>query len=86
MNYGRERDLYDLHRQMHDTKLPMWRRKAANRTFVQIQDQLRDRRLMGLRESLLKANAANDKLYIWKITNQMKDYLKEPLIPMEDMV
>lgn len=77
MYYGRGRELKRLYEQIHDASLPPRRRLAADRTRAKIMDQLRDRRLMGLRERLIKATQAGDQLEQHRITAQMRDYLGE---------
>lgn len=56
------------------------RKKQIQRNIDKILAQLQDRKLAGLRERLMLAHLYSDKREIWKITNQIKDYLKEPLI------
>jgi hypothetical protein len=55
----------------------MWERKRAYKVFSKIQAQLKDKKLMHMRERLRRALYAEDKHETWKITNQIKDYLGE---------
>lgn len=65
---------------MNDYKYSTARRKMFFRTYKKIQSQLHDKKLASMRERLVKATKAEDKLEMWKITNQIKDYAKEELI------
>ena len=70
---------------MHDSKRTVIEKRRAAKAFYKIQAQLKDPVLMKLREALSKATYAEDKEWIWKYTNQIKEHLKEPLIPEGDM-
>jgi hypothetical protein len=77
---SRLKDLYQLKAWMSDPKHSPARRKMFFETYKKIQSQLHDRKLATLRERLTKATIAEDKYEMWKITNQIKDYMGEELI------
>lgn len=54
-------------------KLPH-RRMEADRAIKKIMAQLRDRKLMHLRDRLINASIAGDKYWMWKLENQMLAY------------
>lgn len=56
------------------------KKKQIQRSIDKILVQLNDEKLAKLREKLMLAHKYSDKREIWKLTNQIKDYLKEPLI------
>lgn len=56
------------------------KKKQIRRNIDKILAQLQDEKLAKLREKLMLAHFYSDKREIWKLTNQIKDYLKEPLI------
>lgn len=85
MDNTREKDLYDLDTLRKDVTKPMLQRKLAHKSFEKIQSQLRDPYITRQRSRLIKARQAQDRVEVWKITNQLKDYLHEPTIPFEDM-
>lgn len=79
---ARELDLQELHKDMNDPKLPLYVRKRAYRAFEKVKSQLHDPILARMRERLHKASDAKDRLEVWKIRNQIKDYLREE--PLND--
>ena len=56
------------------------RKKRMAKTLKKIYREMQDPKLCRLRELLWKAHLYSDKEWIWKYTNQIKDYLKEPQI------
>lgn len=77
---SRIKDLQQLKVWMNDPKYSMARRKMFFRTYQKIQSQLHDQKLASMRERLVKATKAENKVEMWKITNQIKAYAKEELI------
>lgn len=77
---SRIHDLRQLKGWMNDSKYSKARRKMFSETYKKIQTQLHDKKLANMRERLIKATKAEDKLEMWKITNQIKSYAKEELI------
>lgn len=77
---AREADLRILTAEINDDTQPRHLRQRAYKVKQKILHQLRDKKLASLRERLLKASAANDEWETWKITNQIKDHLKEERI------
>lgn len=74
---AREADLAYLKNIRDDWNVPTFERRMASRTFDKILSQLNDPILANLRERLMKAGLAQDKKEMWKLTNQIKDHLKE---------
>lgn len=74
---SRLKDLSMLRAWIDDPKYSIDRKKMFQRTFDKIVAQMRDPKLAGLRERLMKATKAEDKLEMWKITNQIKEYMHE---------
>jgi hypothetical protein len=77
---SRIKDLIQLKAWMEDPKFSKARREMFHQTYKKIQSQLHDRKLAQMRERLVRATIAENKLEMWKITNQIKDYSKEELI------
>jgi len=77
---SRIKDLYQLKVWMNDSKFSMARRKMFADTYKKIQSQLHNQKLANMRERLVKATKAENKVEMWKITNQIKSYVKEELI------
>ena len=75
--YGRDGELAKLNRERQDVLLPMQRRRAADRAYRKIANQLRDKKLMGMRMRLVGAARAGDAREQHKIQMQMRDYLGE---------
>lgn len=61
----------------NDYTQPRHIRNAADRAIKKIERQLADKRLMGMRERLMKATSAHDESEIIKITKSMRAYNKE---------
>lgn len=75
--YGRGNELLRLNRDRNDYSLPKFVRSQADKAYKQIATQLKDRKLMKLREQLIKANKAHDMQYAGKIEVQMRIYQAE---------
>lgn len=73
-------DLTQIKKWMNDTSYSLARRKMFRRTYTKIQSQLHDQKLAAMRNRLVKATKAENKVEMWKITNQIKSYSKEELI------
>jgi hypothetical protein len=74
---GRHGELMRLNRERNDVTLPKHRRSAAAKAHAKITAQLKDKKLMALRERLIRAAQAGDPVAIAKITAMMKDYAHE---------
>jgi hypothetical protein len=72
----RQEDLHYLYKIFSDVRKPSLDRKLAYKSFVAIQKQLKDKKLMSLRKMLLNASRANDKYNIWKYTQQINEHVK----------
>lgn len=77
MDIGRRKDLEQLDAVLSDMSKPYGVRQRAYRVKQAIIKQLQDKGLQELRNRLMKAAAANDEVEEWKISNQIKDYLRE---------
>lgn len=77
---SRIRDLAQLKAWMENPKYSLARRRMFHETYKKIQSQLHDPKLASMRERLVKATIAEDKIAMWKITNQIKAYAGEELI------
>lgn len=77
MDNSRDHDLRALHKRFNDDSLPLWKRQSAHRTFVSIQEQVKDSRLNELRHRLVRAAHSNDPDAAAKIELQIKDYRKQ---------
>lgn len=75
--YGREKQLYQLNKDRNDPTKPMVARKWADAAHRKIVNQLKDRKLMAMRERLIKATRAGDKLEMNKIQAAMKAHEKQ---------
>lgn len=72
--YGREGQLRELKRVMNDPTKPKFVRLQADRNYHKILKQLRDPKLMSLREQLIKATRNQDGPAVDKITQRMRAY------------
>lgn len=72
--YGRYTTLNDLKKRRDDTTKPYFIRERAARAMNEIIEQLKDKKLMALRERLIKAARAGDKHEEWKIANLMREH------------
>lgn len=75
--YGRDSELIKLNNTRNDPTKSNAVRLKADKTRQQILDQMRDKRLMGMRLRLIQASRAGDVIEMAKISAQMKDYLNE---------
>lgn len=74
--YGRQTTLEYLRARRDDYSRHPFRRKQADRAIKQIISQLRDKKLLRLRERLIRATRAGDDHWIWKIENQIRAHEK----------
>lgn len=74
MDSSRDADLQALHARFHDSDRPLWQRQKAYRMFQEIQSQVKDRKLVGLRHRLIAALVAKDEYEAEKIELQIKEY------------
>ena len=65
--------------ELNDPKTPMATKRKAHRLKAKLQKEMKDPILATMRERLTKAASADDKLEIWKITCQIKEYMKEEI-------
>lgn len=77
--YGREGELSKLNRDRNNTALSFFVRERADRAHKKIVDQLKDKKLMGLREQLIKATRAGDQEASVKIQLQMRAHTGEEM-------
>lgn len=70
-------DLNQLKGWMEDDTYTLDRRRMFKRTYDKVMLQAQDRKLGRLRERLRLATQDGNKLEMWKIMNQIKDYCKE---------
>lgn len=75
--YGRTGELKRLGRDRNDYTLSKLVRKRANEAFVKIVRQMRDKKLMSLRQRLIRATQAGDQGASHRIQLQMRDYIKQ---------
>jgi len=75
--YGRTGDLEKLNKDRNDQSLPKIVRQRADQAHQTIVAQLKDKKLMGLREQLINAARANDLEAQHKIQIQMREHTGE---------
>lgn len=75
--YGRAGELDRLNRDRNDPKLPKFVRQQADKAHAKIVEQLKDKKLMRMRERLIKATQAGDQHETDKIQKQMREYTGE---------
>lgn len=75
--YGRETQLTKLNDQRNDTKLSKLTRLHADKAHSKITSQMKDKKLMSLRERLIKATIAGDTYETSKIQMCMRDYTRQ---------
>jgi len=75
--YGRQTTLKYLKERRDDLSRHPFSRMQADRAIKNIMSQLRDRKLMRLRERLIKATLYGDDHAIWMIENQIRAYEKK---------
>lgn len=76
---SRIRTMQRLQRELDDPRVTMDVKRKAHRLKSKIQKELKDPKLAALRERLTLAVKYNDKLNTWKLTCQIKDYMKEDI-------
>jgi len=76
---SRIRTMARIQSDLDDPTTPMWRKKKAYRLKTKIQKELKDPTLARMRERLTIAASNNDKYEMWKLTCQIKDYMKEEI-------
>lgn len=77
MDQGRYKDLAKLQVVLDDPTKPVSVKRQAYSVKQDIIRQLKDKKLTALREQLVKAAQNFDELAEWKISNQIKDYMKK---------
>jgi hypothetical protein len=73
-SYGRLTTLNYLKEHRDDARRHPYRRMQADRAIKTIIKQLRDRKLMRLRERLLRAQVYGDLHNVWVIENEIRAY------------
>lgn len=76
-DHGRHGELTKLNKQRNDFNETHVTRAAADKAHAKIVRQMKDKKLMGMRERLIRAAQAADRYEVAKITAQMKDHTKE---------
>lgn len=69
--HGRLTTLMKLNEDRNNPELGAFTRLSADKAHYKISQQLKDKKLMSLRERLIKASQAGDKYEMWKISNLM---------------
>jgi len=77
--YGREGQLDKLNRERNNYAKQPWQRRKADETYRKIVGQINDKKLMAMRERLMKAAIAGDLVAQAQIQQQMKYYLGEDI-------
>lgn len=72
--HGRLTTLNRLNRDRNNPNLDAFTRNQADKAHKKITEQLKDKKLMALRERLIRAAQAGDKHAVWKISNQMREH------------
>lgn len=75
--YGRASELIKLNADRNDTRLPKFVRGQADRAHHKITEQIKDKKLMRMREELINAAKAGDLYEQDKIAKKMKAYTQE---------
>lgn len=75
--YGREGELARLNRDRNNPELGPFTRGFADKSHAKIVKQLKDKKLMAMRERLIKAAQAHDEQEQHKIQLQMRAYTGE---------
>lgn len=75
--YGREGELRKLNRDRNNPDLPRIARLRADQALHKIVGQLNDKKLMGMREQLIRATQAGDSKAAQNIQLRMRDYTSE---------
>lgn len=77
MDSSRDADIKRLRIVMNDPKRSLARKRLAHKAMKTIVRQMKDRRLTAMRYRLIKAARAHDEKVEWKLTNLIRDYLKQ---------
>jgi hypothetical protein len=77
---SRRADLDHIQSVLDDPKKGKWAKGEAHLAKTSIMRQLGDRTLQQLRERLSKAVRAYDDIGQWKIGNQIREHMGEPLL------
>lgn len=77
MDSSRDADFKHLRSVIANPKKPRGVKRAAHIAAKKIVSQMRDRKLTQMRHRLVKAARAHDEHVEWKLTNQIRDYLKQ---------
>jgi len=72
--HGRQTTLQKLNEDRNNPELGKFTRLQADKAYTKIIEQLKDKKLMALREQLIKASQSGDQNAVWKITNQMREH------------
>jgi len=75
--YGREKDLLQLNKDRNDHSLDKFVRTRADKAHSKITNQLKDKKLMSLREQLIRASKARDQSAEQRIQQQMREHTGE---------
>lgn len=75
--YGRAGDLRKLNADRNNSGLPRILRQRANQAHAKIVLQLKDKKLMSLRQRLISATKAGDQEASHRIQLQMRDHSKQ---------
>lgn len=75
--YGRTGDLTKLNNDRNNPNLPKFVRQQADKAHHKITEQLKDKKLMRLREQLINAAKANDLQAQHNIQLQMREHTGE---------
>lgn len=77
--HGRLTTLNKLKKDRDNPSLGPYTRMRADRAMKTIMSQLKDRKLMHLRERLIGATRAGDLKEVWKIENLMREHEKKEI-------
>ena len=75
--YGRSKDLAELNKARNNPELNKFTRTLADKSHYKITQQLKDKKLMSLREQLIRAARARDQVAEDRIQKQMREYTQE---------
>lgn len=75
--YGRETQLTKLNEDRNNPKFGPFTRLQADKAHRKITSQLKDKKLMGMRERLIRATIAGDSYESSKIQMMMRDYTRQ---------
>ena len=75
--HGRAGELKKLYEDMHNPDLPAIVRERADRAMQKIREQMKDKRLMEMREQLIRATRAGDSAAARRIELRMREHSGE---------